>query len=195
MPPLEHGLAMLASQVGDDEQGSNQARRGADRICLFPIGGGVFAGGLGRGPGPGGCSTGCRAARDSSARSRPAARRSARLPAGGDGEAPDGSDLVRPLQSRRETLGRISIPTEGRPIRRRTAPTPAIGGSRTIWSAIATILQPGQAACFALFHQKDQLSFYIPGINGEWFLNAYTTERRPGNPDRMPVEGQACVGV
>ena len=53
----------------------------------------------------------------------------------------------------------------------------------------------GKPACFALFHQKDQLSFYIPGLNGEWFLNAYTTERRPGNPDRMPVEGQACVGV
>ena len=30
----------------------------------------------------------------------------------------------------------------------------------------------GKPACFALFHQKDQLSFYIPGINGEWFLNA-----------------------
>jgi len=53
----------------------------------------------------------------------------------------------------------------------------------------------GKPACFALFRQKDQLSFYIPGLNGTWFLNAYTTERRSGNPDRMPVEGQACVGV
>jgi hypothetical protein len=53
----------------------------------------------------------------------------------------------------------------------------------------------GKPACFALFRQKDQLSFYIAGLNGQWFLNAYTTERRPGNPDSMPVEGQACVGV
>ena len=53
----------------------------------------------------------------------------------------------------------------------------------------------GKPACFALFRQKDQLSFYIAGLNGKWFLNAYTTERRPGNPDSMPVEGQACVGV
>ncbi len=53
----------------------------------------------------------------------------------------------------------------------------------------------GRPACFALFHQKDQLAFYIPGLNGQWFLNAYTTERRSGNPDGMPVEGQACVSV
>jgi len=53
----------------------------------------------------------------------------------------------------------------------------------------------GKPACFALFREKDKLSFYIPGLNGQWFLNAYTTERRPGNPDEMPVEGQACVGV
>ena len=36
MPPLEHGLAMLASQIGDNEQGSNQARRSADRELLIP---------------------------------------------------------------------------------------------------------------------------------------------------------------
>ena len=53
----------------------------------------------------------------------------------------------------------------------------------------------GKPACFALFRQKDQLSFYIPGLNGQWFLNAYTTDRQPGNPDQMPLEGQACVGV
>jgi hypothetical protein len=53
----------------------------------------------------------------------------------------------------------------------------------------------GKPACFALFREKEKLSFYIPGLNGQWFLNAYTTARRPGNPDAMPVEGQACVGV
>jgi hypothetical protein len=35
----------------------------------------------------------------------------------------------------------------------------------------------------------------MPGLNGQWFLNAYTTDRRSGNPDKMPVEGQSCVGV
>ena len=35
----------------------------------------------------------------------------------------------------------------------------------------------------------------MPGVNGTWFLNAYTTERRPGNPDKMPVEGEPCVGA
>ena len=35
----------------------------------------------------------------------------------------------------------------------------------------------------------------MPGMNGTWFLNAYTIDRRPGNPDRMPVEGEPCVGA
>ncbi len=53
----------------------------------------------------------------------------------------------------------------------------------------------GKPACFAMFHRGDQLAFYLRGLSGEWYLNAYTTGRRPGNPDNMPVEGQTCVGV
>ena len=70
----------------------------------------------------------------------------------------------------------------------------AIGRSRTIWSAIATnSFNQGKPACFALFRQKDR-SPLIPRAQREVTLNAYTTERRPGNPDRMPVEGR-LVGV
>jgi hypothetical protein len=53
----------------------------------------------------------------------------------------------------------------------------------------------GQPACFALFRHGKELDFYMPGSDGKWFLNAYTTDRQPGNPDKMPVDGQSCVGV
>ena len=55
--------------------------------------------------------------------------------------------------------------------------------------------QNGKPACFGLFLRDNQLTFYMPGMNGTWFLNAYTVDRRPGNPDRMPVEGEPCVGA
>ena len=55
--------------------------------------------------------------------------------------------------------------------------------------------QNGKPACFGLFRHDSQLDFYMPGMNGTWFLNAFTTERRPGNPDKMPVEGEPCVGA
>lgn len=53
----------------------------------------------------------------------------------------------------------------------------------------------GRPACFAIFRNGAELSFYMRDFSGEWLLNAYTTEHRAGNPDKMPVEGQACVGV
>jgi hypothetical protein len=53
----------------------------------------------------------------------------------------------------------------------------------------------GRPACFAVFRRGPQLGFYMPGADGQWLLNAYTLDRKPGNPDQMPVEGQACVGV
>lgn len=55
--------------------------------------------------------------------------------------------------------------------------------------------QNGKPACFGLFLRDNQLTFYMPGMNGTWFLNAYTIDRRAGNPDRMPVEGEPCVGA
>ncbi len=53
----------------------------------------------------------------------------------------------------------------------------------------------GRPACFRLYRRNDRLSFYYPTRFGSWILNAYTIDRRPGNPDKMPVEGQSCVGV
>jgi len=53
----------------------------------------------------------------------------------------------------------------------------------------------GRPACFQLYRKGDGLSFYYPSLFGPWILNAYTIDRRPGNPDKMSVEGQACVGV
>jgi len=53
----------------------------------------------------------------------------------------------------------------------------------------------GRPACFRLYRNGDRLNFYYKSLVGPWVLNAYSTDRKPGNPDRMPVEGQACVGV
>jgi hypothetical protein len=53
----------------------------------------------------------------------------------------------------------------------------------------------GRPICFRLYRQGDKLSFYQPGLLGTWLLNAYSTDRKPGNPDKLPIEGQACVGV
>ena len=53
----------------------------------------------------------------------------------------------------------------------------------------------GRPACFQLYRKGDRLSFYYRGALGVWYLNAYTIRRLPGNPDKMPVEGEACVGV
>jgi len=53
----------------------------------------------------------------------------------------------------------------------------------------------GKPACFRLLKRGERLEFYVQQFDGSWALNAYTTDRRQGNPDHMPVEGQACVGV
>jgi hypothetical protein len=53
----------------------------------------------------------------------------------------------------------------------------------------------GRPACFRLYLKGDRLSFYYPSLFGPWILNAYSTKRLPGNPEKMPVEGQSCVGV
>jgi hypothetical protein len=53
----------------------------------------------------------------------------------------------------------------------------------------------GRPTCFQLYRRGDRLEFYNRQFDGSWKLNAYTTDIRPDNPDKMPVEGQACVGV
>jgi hypothetical protein len=53
----------------------------------------------------------------------------------------------------------------------------------------------GRPACFQLYKHGDRLEFYTQLFGGSWTLNAYSVDRRKGNPDHMPVEGQACVGV
>lgn len=53
----------------------------------------------------------------------------------------------------------------------------------------------GKPTCFQLYRRGDRLEFYNQQFDGSWKLNAYTTGSRPDNPDKMPVEGQACVGV
>jgi hypothetical protein len=50
-------------------------------------------------------------------------------------------------------------------------------------------------ACFRLYRNKDQLDFYQQRLDGDWVLNAYTNDRRKGNPENLPLQGQACVGV
>jgi hypothetical protein len=53
----------------------------------------------------------------------------------------------------------------------------------------------GQPSCFRLYKHGDRLDFYQQDFGGTWHLNAFTVDRRQGNPEHMPVEGQACVGV
>ena len=56
-------------------------------------------------------------------------------------------------------------------------------------------LNEGRPACFRLYHNGDRLDFDVEEGAGSWTLNAYTLDRRPGNPEKLPLEGQACVGV
>lgn len=53
----------------------------------------------------------------------------------------------------------------------------------------------GKEICYRLHRQGDRLEFYIRGVEGVWWLSSYSVDRRPGNPDKMSVEGEACVGV
>ena len=53
----------------------------------------------------------------------------------------------------------------------------------------------GRPACFQLYREGEKLSFYYRSALGLWFLNAYSTDRKPGNPDRLPLDTHACVGV
>jgi len=53
----------------------------------------------------------------------------------------------------------------------------------------------GKPACFRLYRNGDRLDFdYDRGV-GIWTLNAFTVDRRPGNPEKLPLQGQSCVGV
>ena len=56
-------------------------------------------------------------------------------------------------------------------------------------------LNDGQPACFRVFRNGEHLDFYFEQASGAWTLNAYSLDRRPGNPEKLPLEGQACVGV
>ena len=53
----------------------------------------------------------------------------------------------------------------------------------------------GLPACFRLYREGEKLSFYFRNSIGLWFLNAYSTDRKPGNPDNLPLGTHACVGV
>ncbi len=53
----------------------------------------------------------------------------------------------------------------------------------------------GQPACFRLYHNGERLDFDFDQGSGKWTLNAYTLDRKPGNPEKLPLQGQACVGV
>jgi hypothetical protein len=53
----------------------------------------------------------------------------------------------------------------------------------------------GQPACFQLYRVGDRLEFDYRQGASTWKLNAYTVDRRQGNPDKMPLDGQSCVGV
>lgn len=53
----------------------------------------------------------------------------------------------------------------------------------------------GKPACFRLYRNGERLDFDFDEGGGDWKLNAYTVDRRPGNPNKLPLQGQACVGV
>ncbi len=53
----------------------------------------------------------------------------------------------------------------------------------------------GVPSCFRLYRNGDELDFDQEIGANEWQLNAYTIDRKPGNPEHLPLEGQACVGV
>jgi hypothetical protein len=53
----------------------------------------------------------------------------------------------------------------------------------------------GKPACFRLYHNGSRLDFDYDQGGGVWQLNAYTVDRRPGNPEKLPLQGQSCVGV
>ena len=53
----------------------------------------------------------------------------------------------------------------------------------------------GLPACFRLYREGEKLSFYYRSAIGLWFLNAYSVDRKPGNPDNLPLGSHACVGV
>ena len=50
-------------------------------------------------------------------------------------------------------------------------------------------------ACFRLYHNGERLDFDYDTGGGIWTLNAYSIDRRPGNPEKLPLAGQACLGV
>jgi len=57
------------------------------------------------------------------------------------------------------------------------------------------VFNDAKPACFRLYRNGDRLDFDFDQGDGNWKLNAYTLDRRPGNPGKLPLEGQACVGV
>jgi hypothetical protein len=53
----------------------------------------------------------------------------------------------------------------------------------------------GVPSCFRLFRKGNELDFDQEYGADDWRLNAYTVDRKAGNPEKLPIEGQACVGV
>jgi len=53
----------------------------------------------------------------------------------------------------------------------------------------------GKPACFRMYRNGDRLDFDYDGGIGVWRLNAFSVERRQGNPEKLPLQGQSCVGV
>lgn len=53
----------------------------------------------------------------------------------------------------------------------------------------------GVPSCFRLYRKGDELDFDQEYGPDDWRLNAYTVDRKPGNLENLPLEGQACVGV
>ena len=46
-----------------------------------------------------------------------------------------------------------------------------------------------------MYRNGDRLDFDYDGGIGVWRLNAFSVNRRQGNPEKLPLEGQSCVGV
>lgn len=54
-------------------------------------------------------------------------------------------------------------------------------------------IENGTVFCFRLYREGPRLDFYYELAPGDWQLNAYTIDVTPGNPEKLPLEGQSCT--
>jgi len=53
-------------------------------------------------------------------------------------------------------------------------------------------MENGTIFCFRLYHNGPRLDFDYELAPGDWQLNAYSIDVTPGNPEKLPLEGEGC---